>query len=110
MKAFWRAFAKNRLAAMGVGVVSFLAALAILAPLIAPWDPHRPDVKKVLDPPSGVHLLGTDQLGRDVLSRMLHGARVSLAVGFVSVGIATAIGIVLGSLAGYNGGLLDASV
>jgi peptide/nickel transport system permease protein len=110
MTAFWRAFTKNRLAAIGGAVVLLLAALAILAPLVAPWDPHRPDVRKILDPPSGPHLLGTDQLGRDVLSRMLFGARVSLAVGFVSVGIATAIGIVLGSLAGYNGGLVDATV
>ena len=110
MKAFWRAFAKNRLAAIGGAVVLFLATLAILAPLVAPWDPHRPDVKKILDAPSGWHLLGTDQLGRDVLSRMLYGTRVSLAVGFVSVGIATAIGIMLGSLAGYNGGLVDATV
>jgi peptide/nickel transport system permease protein len=67
-------------------------------------------VKKILDPPSGQHLMGTDLLGRDVLSRMLFGARVSLAVGFVSVGIATAIGIVLGALAGYNPGKIDAFI
>jgi len=73
-------------------------------------DPNRYDVKKILDAPSGLHPLGTDQLGRDVLSRMLYGARVSLAVGFVSVGIATAIGIALGSLAGYHGGMTDAMV
>ena len=87
-----------------------LATLAILAPLIAPWDPNRPDIKKILDPPSKSHPLGTDQLGRDVLSRMLYGARVSLAVGFVSVGIATLIGIALGALAGYHGGTVDAMV
>jgi len=87
-----------------------LATLAILAPLIAPWDPNRPDIKKILDPPSTSHPLGTDQLGRDVLSRMLYGARVSLAVGFVSVGIATLIGIALGALAGYHGGTVDAMV
>jgi len=110
VKGFWRAFAKNRLAIVGGAVVLCLAALAVLAPLLAPWDPHRPDVRTILDPPSRMHLLGTDQLGRDVLSRMLYGARVSLAVGFVSVGIATAIGIVLGSVAGYNGGLVDAAV
>jgi peptide/nickel transport system permease protein len=67
-------------------------------------------VKRILDAPSKVHPLGTDQLGRDVLSRMLYGARVSLAVGFVSVGIAAAIGIVLGALAGYHGGTTDAMV
>jgi len=108
--AFWRALRRNRLALVGGVVVVCLAALALLAPVIAPWDPYRPDVKNILDAPSGTHPLGTDQLGRDVLSRMLYGARVSLAVGFVSVGIAALIGIVLGSLAGYHGGTVDAMV
>ena len=110
MTAFWRALRRNRLALFGGVVVVCLAVLALLAPFIAPWDPNRPDVKKILDSPSSLHPLGTDQLGRDVLSRMLYGARVSLAVGFVSVGIAAAIGIVLGSLAGYHGGTTDAMV
>jgi peptide/nickel transport system permease protein len=87
-----------------------LIVMAILAPVLAPWDPNRPDVRKILSPPSGEHLCGTDQLGRDVLSRMLHGARASLWVGFISVGIATAIGLVLGSIAGYSGGSVDAVV
>ena len=87
MRGFWKAFARNRLAVLGGIVVICLVTAALLAPVLAPWDPYRPDVKKILDPPSGRHLLGTDQLGRDVLSRMLHGARVSLAVGFVCVGI-----------------------
>jgi peptide/nickel transport system permease protein len=110
MRGFWKAFRRNRLALIGGVVVGCLAVLALAAPFIAPWDPNRPDVKKILDPPSRAHLLGTDQLGRDVLSRMLFGARVSLAVGFVSVGIAAFIGIVLGSSAGYNGGAVDASI
>ncbi|MGH7325814.1 MAG: ABC transporter permease [Candidatus Rokuibacteriota bacterium] len=110
MRGLWQAFAKNRLAVIGGLVVAALAVLAVLAPVLAPWDPHRPDVRKILEPPSARHLLGTDQLGRDVLSRMLYGARVSLAVGFVSVGIAAAIGIMLGSMAGYNGGFVDATV
>src|SRR5262245_9293804 len=110
MRAFWRTLAKNRLALLGGGVVLCLVVLALLAPAIAPWDPHRPDVKKILVEPSKSHLFGTDQLGRDVLSRMLYGTRVSLAVGFVSVGIATLIGIVLGSLAGYHGGLVDGTI
>jgi peptide/nickel transport system permease protein len=110
VRAFWRAFSRNRLAIIGGVIVTCLALLAIMAPAIAPWDPNRPDVRKILDPPSARHLLGTDQLGRDVLSRMLFGARVSLAVGFVSVGIAATIGILLGSAAGYHGGAVDASI
>ena len=110
MRGFWRAFRRNKLALIGGVVVVILVALALLAPGIAPWDPNRPDVRKILDAPSKAHPLGTDQLGRDVLSRMLYGARVSLAVGFVSVGIATMIGIALGAAAGYHGGTIDALV
>jgi len=110
MKSFWRAFRRNRLAVVGAMISVCLATLALTAPLLAPWDPNRPDVKKILTSPSGKHLFGTDQIGRDVLSRMLHGARVSLAVGFVSVGISAFIGITLGSLAGYNGGTTDATI
>ncbi len=95
---------------VGGAIVIWLAALALLAPAIAPWDPNRPDVKKILDGPSSIHPLGTDQLGRDVLSRMLYGARVSLAVGFVSVGIMSLVGTMLGALAGYHGGGLDATI
>ena len=110
VKNFWHAFAKNRLAVAGGAVVLLLVVLALLAPLLAPFDPHRPDVQNMLGAPSAGHPLGTDQLGRDVLSRMLYGSRVSLAVGFVSVGIAAAIGIVLGAIAGYRGGLADATI
>ena len=110
MRAFWRALRRNQLALFGGVVVICLATLAILAPVISPWDPNRPDIKKILDGPSKAHPLGTDQLGRDVLSRMLYGARVSLAVGFVSVGIATLIGLALGAAAGYHGGMIDALV
>jgi peptide/nickel transport system permease protein len=110
MKNFWHAFAKNRLAVAGGVVVLSLVLLALLAPVLAPSNPNRPNLRNMLGEPSRAHPLGTDQLGRDVLSRMLYGARVSLAVGFVSVGIATAIGIVLGSLAGYKGGVVDAAI
>ncbi len=110
MSAFWRALRRNRLALVGGVVGVCLAILAVLAPFIAPWDPNRPDVKKILDAPSSVHPLGTDQLGRDVFARMLYGARVSLAVGFVSVGIASLIGLILGAAAGYHGGVVDATV
>lgn len=110
MRGLWGSLRKNRLALAGGVVVACLVAMASLAPVLAPWDPNRPDVKKILEAPSARHLFGTDQLGRDVLSRMLYGARVSLAVGVVSVGIAAAIGIMLGAAAGYHGGLLDGAI
>lgn len=110
MRGFWRALKRNRLALVGGAIVLCLFVLAVAAPLLAPWDPHSLDIRKILDPPSRSHWLGTDQLGRDVLSRMLYGARVSLAVGFVSVGIATCLGVILGATAGYNGGIVDGMV
>jgi peptide/nickel transport system permease protein len=110
VQAFWRTFARNRLAVGGGLVVAVLVAVAVLAPWLSPWDPNRPEMRRMLEGPSPEHPLGTDQLGRDVLSRMLHGSRVSLAVGFVSVGIATLVGILLGAAAGYHGGLVDALI
>ncbi|MEK7709621.1 MAG: ABC transporter permease, partial [candidate division NC10 bacterium] len=109
IRLFWRTFSRNQLACVGGVVVALLVLMAVFAPVLAPYDPYRiqPDVKKILQPPSRVHLLGTDQIGRDVLSRILYGARVSLAVGFVSVGIATIIGVLLGAMSGYHGGVVD---
>jgi peptide/nickel transport system permease protein len=107
MVAFWRTFGRNRLAVLGGVVVAILVAFAVLAPALAPWDPNKHDTRRILAPPSAQHWMGTDQLGRDVLSRVLYGARVSLAVGFVSVGIATLIGVLLGAVAGYRGALAD---
>ncbi|HME97556.1 MAG TPA: peptide ABC transporter permease, partial [Methylomirabilota bacterium] len=105
IRVFWRTFSRNQLAVGGGVVVLILVTLAVLAPVLAPWDPNRPDTKKILNAPSRSHWLGTDPLGRDVLSRVLYGSRVSLAVGFVSVGIAAAIGVLLGAAAGYHGGM-----
>ena len=98
---FWRTFRRNQLACVGAVVVGVLVVVAILAPVFAPWDPNKPDMKRILEPPSGKHWFGTDQIGRDVFSRLLFGSRISLAVGFVSVGIATIIGVLLGAAAGY---------
>ena len=83
MVAFWRTFARNRLAIIGGVVVAILVVFAVLAPVLAPWDPNKHDTRLILTPPSSQHWMGTDQLGRDVLSRVLYGSRVSLAVGFV---------------------------
>ncbi|MBU2551916.1 MAG: ABC transporter permease [Proteobacteria bacterium] len=107
---FWRRFRKNRLALAGGVVVLALFAVSFLAPWLSPYDPAFIDVKSVLEGPSRAHPFGTDNLGRDVLSRMIWGSRISLKVGFVAVGIATVIGMVLGALAGYYGRWVDAVI
>lgn len=107
---FWYQFRKNKLAVIGGAMVVLLFLLAALAPWLSPYDPTGIDLKKVLDPPSSRHLFGTDPLGRDVLSRIIWGSRISLLVGFVSVGIATIIGVFLGSLAGYFSGKIDSLI
>ncbi len=104
----WRRFKKNRLAVAGLAVIITLALCAIFAPQLAPYSPTGIDVNRVLSPPSWSHPLGTDELGRDVLSRMLWGSRVSLSVGFIAMGIAVIIGTAVGSLAGFYGGKVDA--
>src|SRR3972149_9602403 len=93
-RLFWRTFSRNQLACVGGVVVALLVLMAVFAPVLAPYDPYRiqPEVKKILQPPSRVHLLGTDQIGRAAPSRILYGARGALAVGFVSVGIPGSIG------------------
>jgi peptide/nickel transport system permease protein len=87
----------------GALVLGTIAVLAIFAPLITSWDPVQQDLLNTLQPPSSEHLLGTDQLGRDIWSRLLYGARVDLQVGFFAVCISFVIGTVLGSIAGYYG-------
>jgi peptide/nickel transport system permease protein len=98
---------RNRLALFGLIIVMTLFAIAVFAPLISPYNYKNIDVQNILMPPSSTHFFGTDDLGRDVCSRMIWGARISLAVGFVSVGISTLIGITLGALAGYYGKFMD---
>jgi len=100
----WKRFIKNRLAVAGGIIVTLLFFVAVFAPLISPYNPDDIDRKNILVSPDFHHPLGTDDLGRDVLSRMIWGGRISLAVGFVAVGIATLIGIFFGAIAGYYGG------
>lgn len=101
-------FSRNRLSVIGAAAVFCLITVALLAPLISPYNPTSIDVHNVLSPPGRAHLLGTDELGRDVLSRMIWGSRVSLKVGFIAVGIAILIGIIVGASAGFYGGKADA--
>lgn len=98
---------RNPLAVIGFIIIAGILLLALIAPLIAPYDPDAINVKAILLSPTSNHLMGTDGLGRDVFSRMLFGARISLMVGFVAVGIATIIGIILGAIAGFYRGWVD---
>lgn len=107
---FWIRLSRNKLALLGGVIVLFLALTAILAPWLSPHDPGEIDVTRILEAPSREHPLGTDQLGRDVLSRMIWGSQISLLVGFVAVGILSIIGVFLGSLAGYYGGWIDSVI
>lgn len=97
----------NPLFTTGLVIVGFMALVAILAPWLAPYDPTAIDLDAILMPPSWQHPLGTDGLGRDLLSRMMFGAQISLLVGFVAVGIAAAIGIIFGAVSGYYSGKVD---
>ena len=107
---FWGTFCKNKLALTGSGIVLLLFIVSLLAPWLAPCDPGQIDLKKVLESPSWNNLFGTDQLGRDVLSRMIWGARISLKVGFAATGLAIIIGVILGATAGYYSGWVDAVI
>jgi peptide/nickel transport system permease protein len=108
LRVIGKRFSKNRLAVIGAVTVLLLITVSLFAPFIAPYDPTAINVHDVLSPPSKTHLLGTDELGRDVFSRIIWGSRVSLKVGFIAVGIAIIIGIVIGALSGFYGGKIDA--
>jgi peptide/nickel transport system permease protein len=103
----WRRFRRHRLAMVGAVVLAALAALALAAPLVAPYRPDAGVVTALDQPPSRVHWMGTDDVGRDEFTRVLYGGRVSLAVGLLSSGVAVGVGLALGSVAGYFGGLAD---
>jgi peptide/nickel transport system permease protein len=107
IRIIWKRFRRNRPAVIALCTIMLIALMAIFAPLISPYDPTAIDVYNVLSAPGAAHFFGTDELGRDVLTRMIWGARVSLKVGFVAVGIAITIGILIGSLSGFYGGITD---
>jgi peptide/nickel transport system permease protein len=97
-------------AVVGLVVIAMFIVLALFAPLIAPYDPIATSWTMVRKPPSALHWFGTDDLGRDVLSRAIYGTRASLTAGAISVGIAFSIGVPLGLLSGYRGGFIDALI
>jgi peptide/nickel transport system permease protein len=98
---------RGPLAAVGLVAIAALVLAAGLADWLAPYDPTEQALERMLEPPGRTHWLGTDDLGRDILSRLLHGARVSLAVGVLSVGLSLVAGVGLGLVAGYRGGWVD---
>jgi peptide/nickel transport system permease protein len=106
----WRRLKKRKGAMIGLGVVGIMVAMAILAPWIAPYDPIKQSWSAVRKPPSELYWLGTDEIGRDLLSRIIFGARASLSAGLISVSIALSIGVPLGVAAGYIGGWTDALI
>lgn len=107
-KIFYDKFVQNKLAVIGFFLIIVIIGMAIFAPWIAPYDPSDQNLANQLAAPSKDHIFGTDDLGRDTFSRVLYGARVSLTVSFVAVIGMKSIGVLVGSLAGYFGGLLDA--
>ena len=110
----WRQFlqrlARSRLAAVGGVIVGLVVLAGLGAGVLAPYSPTQQDIRNILRPPAAGHLLGTDELGRDTLTRVLYGAQASLEVGIIAVGISLLVGSGLGLLAGYLRGLADASI
>ena len=106
----FRRLRRNRAAVAGGIAVVLITLLAITAPLVAPYDPIKVSTSEALQGPSAAHPFGTDQFGRDMLTRVLYGGQLSLRIGLISVGIASVFGIVLGLMAGYYGGWISAVI
>jgi peptide/nickel transport system permease protein len=106
----WKRFWRNRLAVVGLVIVAGLLLAAILAPVLAPHDPGLQDLAAKRTPPGSRFLLGADEFGRDILSRIIFGTRVALLVGTVSVGIALSLGLLFGIISGYVGGFVDSVI
>jgi peptide/nickel transport system permease protein len=107
---FIRVFLARKTVVASLAIILTMIICAIFAPLIAPFDPYKQDYTQILADPSLAHPLGTDLVGRDVLSRIIYGSQAALLVGIVSVAIASVIGIILGLFSGYVGGLIDAII
>ncbi len=103
----WKRLSKNKLALLGLGIVIFFVLVAIFAPYITPYPWNEVDLSRALQPPSWKHLLGTDEFGRDIFSRIIYGTRVSLQFAFFAQLISISIGTLLGLIAGFYGGWID---
>ncbi len=103
----WARLARNRLAMFGLGVIGFMVVIAVLTPWLAPYGYEEQNLELGASPPSAQHWLGTDVHGRDLLTRLMYGGRISLLVGFAATSVALLIGVLWGTVAGYVGGLTD---
>ncbi len=104
---FLKRLFKSKSAIFGILIIMILIISAILAPLIAPFEYDAQSLRDMLKPPSNENLFGTDEFGRDIFSRIVYGTRISLQVGFIAVGLSLVLGVILGALAGYYGGIVD---
>lgn len=107
LQRFLRRTFANPVSAFALIVVIVLAVVAVIGPAIAPYDPLRPDFRRIAEPPTAQHWLGTDQNGRDILSRVIHGTRISVSIGVAAVLLGLAVGTTMGLVAGYFGGRVD---
>lgn len=103
----WRRFLRHRMAVVSLFVVAALGFTSALAPWLSPYDPDKPQLNTQLQPPSPAHPLGTDDLGRDLLTRILYGGRISMSIGLLAMSLAVVIGTAVGATAGYFGGRID---
>jgi peptide/nickel transport system permease protein len=103
----WRSFRRHKPAMVGATILLVLALAAIFAPLVSPYDPKKTDLDSMLEPPSLIHPMGTDELGRDLLTRILYGGRVSLSIGILAMGLAVTVGAIIGGVGGFYGGWVD---
>jgi peptide/nickel transport system permease protein len=110
MRRFAVVFLRRKLVIAGLVIISILVITAIFAPLLAPYDPYKQDISQALRQPSEAHLLGTDVVGRDTLSRVIYGSRTSLIIGIIAITIAASIGMAMGLMAAYFGGVTNALI
>jgi ABC-type dipeptide/oligopeptide/nickel transport system permease subunit len=103
----WRQFRRNRAGLIGLGIIVMFLLVGFLAPVLAPYDPYDVDFERSLQGPSRESWFGWDELGRDVFSRVIYGARISLVIGLIAVAIGVSVGVPLGALSGYYGGVAD---